>query len=197
METPEIPLRNLLRQKISPKQRNTYLSSQTKYVLTTRFNTATWDENKAFREKERYINCIYCSPNGTSQSIPLNSLLFVLEMNNTTNQIMGIGLVRNTAFREHYKVYKYGYYNLVAYIGYHRIEREDLCFEKIGKVCIWEELEQICFKGKGHLKMGNGMTSFPVNALYHFQQQGIDVIRWISKKFKEKYKCNTIDDGNV
>lgn len=180
-------LRELVRQRISSEQKKLFLSSQTKYVLTTRFNEATWNENKRFRDKQKFLKCIYCSPNGTSQSIPLNSLLFVLEMNNTTNKIMGIGLVRNTAFREHYKVYDYGYYNLVAYIGYHRMEREEMCMDKIGEVCIWEELEQLCFKGKGHLKMGNGMTSFPVNALYHFHQNGIDVIQWISKKFREKY----------
>ena len=180
-------LRELVRQRISSEQKKLFLSSQTKYVLTTRFNTATWTENNLFREKQKFIKCIYCSPNGTSQSIPLNSLLFVLEMNNTTNRIMGIGLVRNTPFHEHYKVYDYGYYNLVAYIGYHRMEREEMCMDKIGEVCIWEELEQVCFKGKGHLKMGNGMTSFPVNALYHFHQNGIDVIQWISKKFRDKY----------
>ena len=188
MQKSEIPLRDLVRQRISNEQKKTFISSLTKYVLTTRFNTATWEENKSFREKEKYINCIYCSPNGTSQSIPLNSLLFVLEMNNTTNKIMGIGLVRNTAFREHYKVYGYGYYNLVAYIGYHRMEREEMCHDTIGNVCIWEELEQLCFKGKGHLKMGNGMTSFPINALFHFHQNGIDIIQWISRKFREKYK---------
>ena len=188
MQTNLKPLRELVRERISNEQKKVFLSSQTKYVLTTRFNEATWNENKLFREKQKSIKCIYCSPNGTSQSIPLNSLLFVLEMNNTTNKIMGIGLVRNTAFREHYKVYDYGYYNLVAYIGYHRIEREEMCMDKIGQVCICEELEQLCFKGKGNLKMGNGMTSFPVSALYHFHQNGIDIIQWISKKFREKYK---------
>jgi hypothetical protein len=52
------------------------------FLLTTRFNNSTWNENVQYRKKHPKIGCIYCSPSPVSQAIPLESVMFILEMNN-------------------------------------------------------------------------------------------------------------------
>jgi hypothetical protein len=64
-------------------------------IASTRFNKQTWDENCSYREKRKLPGCIYCSPLPLSSRISPNSLLFVIEMNNSRNKIEGIGLIHN------------------------------------------------------------------------------------------------------
>jgi len=183
-----LPFRVRIRQKISRDKKKEFLTkNNAKYLLTTRFSNETWNENMEYIQKQRQIKCIYCNTYGVSETIPVNKMIYVLEMNNNTNQIMGVGLVRNSPYREYFRVYKKGLYNMTAYVGYHRLCREELCNDIIDDVNILEELEHTCFKGKGHLKMGQGMTSFPIHVLVHLLENDIDVLEWLSKKFKEKY----------
>ena len=56
------------------------------------------------RENKPNIGCIYGSPSILSLQCPIDSLLFVVEMNNSSNQIEGIGLIRNKP--DHDKYYK-------------------------------------------------------------------------------------------
>lgn len=192
MTTVDIPLRTRVRERISKEERKLFLQQNiNKYLLTTRFSHDTWKENNDYLQNHPRVKCIYCSPYGVSTNIPIKTMLFVLEMNNSNNQIMGVGLVRNEPWREQecYRVYKNGYYNLTAYVGYHRLSREELSNDTIDDIKIWEELENICFKGKGHLKMGSGMTSFPIHVLHRLKEYNIDILEWLSSKFKEKYKA--------
>ena len=68
-----------------------YKKLQTHYLLTSRFSNITWNENINYREKNEEFKCVYCSPYNVSQSIKPNAIMFVLEMNNDTNKILGIG----------------------------------------------------------------------------------------------------------
>ena len=192
----QLPFRLRIRQKIPHDKKKDFLAkNNTKYLLTTRFSNETWNENMEYLRTQTHIKCIYCNTYGVSETIQTNKMMYILEMNNNTNQIMGVGLVRNTPYREYYRVYKKGLYNMTAYIGYHRLSREELCNDIIHDVNIWEELEHTCFKGKGHLKMGQGMTSFPVHVLVHLLENGIDVLEWLSTKFKEKYMVSNKSDA--
>ena len=65
------------------------------YIATTRFNNATWNENTRWKQTNNWDGCIYNSPTELPINIPYQALVFVLEMNNDTNQIMGVGLIRN------------------------------------------------------------------------------------------------------
>jgi hypothetical protein len=59
-----------------------------------------------------------------TEKIPLNSLVFVVEMNNSTNKIEGIGLIRNMLHPEKkLRVYQTGNYNRYTYYGNFRIDR--------------------------------------------------------------------------
>ena len=40
------------------------------FLLTSRFNNETWNENIEYRKKHPNIGCIYCSPDPISKDIP-------------------------------------------------------------------------------------------------------------------------------
>ena len=63
-------------------------------VVTTRFNKETLNSNYEYREK-RGFKCMYCCPLELSPKILYNTPVFVIEMNNSTNKIEGIGLIKN------------------------------------------------------------------------------------------------------
>jgi hypothetical protein len=121
-------------------------------LITTRFNENTWNENKSYRNKHN-IPCIYPVSQMYVYKIPINSWLFVVEMNNSFNRIEGIGLIKNRIyFDKDYNVYSDKNYNRYCYKGEYYLTRD--CFD----AKIMETLEVICFKGKGHLKRGHGFT---------------------------------------
>ena len=134
-------------------------------IVTSRFNNSTWEENCCFREKNQDVACIYGSPQRMTEKIPLNSLVFVVEMNNTTNKIEGIGLVRNMLHPEKkMRVYQTGNYNRYTYQGNYRLDRCTIEF-----VChqILLILEKLVFTGKTHLKRGAGFTRIPEKLYKH------------------------------
>lgn len=124
-------------------------------ILTTRFNNNTWKENYTYRLKKN-ITCIYPVPNKITSNIEPLSLVFVIEMNNTTNKIQGIGLIRNKLNLEYqYNVYQENNYNRYCYIGKYYMDREQLMEYDNELIKI---LEMVLFKGKTHLKRGIGFT---------------------------------------
>ena len=124
-------------------------------MITTRFNDETWNENKRYREKYK-IPCLYPVPNPISEKVEPHSLLFVIEMNNACDVIEGIGLIRNTIlYHEPKQVYQERNFNRFCYQGNYYLDRETLLQYDASFV---KSLENILFKGKGHLKRGSGMT---------------------------------------
>ena len=49
---------------------NDYRRQMRHFIMTSRFNNTTWNENVHFREKQQKIGCIYCSPNPVTVNIP-------------------------------------------------------------------------------------------------------------------------------
>ena len=127
------------------------------YIGTTRFNTFTFEENKKWREKHTHNGCIYPTNKRIAESIRLNSLVFVLEMNNDINKIMGIGLVRNKINHDDKALINFTdrHYNKYIYHSAYRIDASEFT-EKQKKYI--EILELIAFKGYRHFKRGNGIT---------------------------------------
>jgi hypothetical protein len=150
------------------------------FLLTSRFNNITWTENELFREKNPSFKCVYCSPDPVSQSIPYDSVLFILEMNNDTNKIMGIGMIRNHPVLNKYFVYDNGNYNRYVYIGKNRISRDEMSEEEEKIMQIFDIL---CFKGNRHMKRGQGLKSFPVDMLYRCSKK-LDLVKFIGNMFK-------------
>jgi hypothetical protein len=157
----------------------TYISTLKTFIATTRFNNQTWKENQEYLKiahdtgvLSNKIKCIYPSNTVISESIPYQSNVFVLEMNNDMNQILGIGLIRNNPpeYAKH-QVYKKEEYNQFAYKGSYHIKRNELSEDEKHVI---DELELLCFKGKRHQKRLNGIKVFPLDILYDYVNKPAD-----------------------
>lgn len=131
------------------------------WIGTTRFSNDTFIENKRFVENqlEEPWKCIYALPKKiNSNDTPLNSVFYILEMNNDTNTLEGIGIIKNYLY-SHEPVYSMRSYNQYIYKGKKYISRESLD-ENMRK-----DIEKKLFKGSGHLKRGYGITKVPRDRL--------------------------------
>jgi hypothetical protein len=61
------------------------------FIITTRFTNETWQRNQEFRKKKNFP-AIYGTPQPITKTVPADCTLFMLEMNNDTNKIMGISM---------------------------------------------------------------------------------------------------------
>lgn len=175
-------------------------------MITTRFNENTWKENKKYRIKHNFA-CIYGSPCKISEDILFNSFLFVIEMNNDTNQIEGIGLIKNMTINDkYYKIYSVGNYNRYVYIGNYYLDRESIYDYNFALVLL---LEILLFKGKNHLKRGSGFTTLSDKILNKINSKNKIIgkeftneakkqiiIKEISKCFKYYFGRKTMNNKN-
>ena len=133
-------------------------------IMVTRFNNLTWFENCRWRESNNYIGCIYNSPIYIKDNIELKKEIYVIEMNNESNQIIGIGKIINYVHADNkYKIYEDRNYNRYTYKGNKRIDRENI----IDKENL-EKLELRLFKGKNHLKRGQGIQTISLDIYNKF-----------------------------
>ena len=152
------------------------------FLLTSRFNDRTWIENNNYRSTHSGINCIYCSPSPITETIPIDSIVFILEMNNDANKIIGIGMVRNHPYVNKYSVYENGNYNRYVYKGKIRIDRNDMTEEEERIMNVFDIL---CFKGNKHMKRGQGLKLFPTEMLYRCKDK-LDLVQFIKDMFKRR-----------
>jgi|TARA_A100001015_G_scaffold316528_2_gene431030 hypothetical protein len=129
-------------------------------ILTTRFTDDTYTEMVRWIETNQYTGCIYNLKNRISDRNLYDKPYFVLEMNNTTNTVMGIGVIHNhVSYKEN--VYSNPYLNRYTYKGKHRITIiKDELSEK-DRLYLETNIERLLFYGKGHMKRGQSMTHFP------------------------------------
>jgi hypothetical protein len=158
-------------------------------IALTRFNNITWNELTLWKDnhnifvsnQDGIINksdfCIYNTPNKIKDSVKYNIPLFVIEMNNDENIIMGIGFIHNTIFNKKFNIYKSGNYNRYSYKGKCRIDR--LLFNQ-REIVIIDILETLLFKGSRHSKRGHGITIIPNWIL---KNKYIDFIQVIKEMF--------------
>jgi hypothetical protein len=154
-------------------------------IVSTRFNNTTWKENQNYRLKKN-VCCIYGSPQEMSPKIDYDSIVFVVEMNNSTNKIEGIGLIKNHPYSDkYYKIYSDGNFNRYIYKGKYYIDRETLLRNYQHLV---EILDYILFKEKTHLKRGSGFTTIPEKLLKHKMCENINIKKEIRDLFILKYR---------
>ena len=152
------------------------------HITTTRFNNKTWRENEEFRKANPEYGCIYPSPQENSSKIPQDAVLFVLEMNNDENRIMGIGALKNRAFVRRHSVYSDPNYNRYTYIGKYRIDRKEMTEEENR---IMKVFDVLCFTGPRHMKRLQGLKAFPVDMLYGCSHI-IDLVDFVKNMFKQR-----------
>jgi hypothetical protein len=154
-------------------------------VVTGRYNDETWEASFMYRNKKK-IPCIYAPPTKLSDNIDANSPVFVVEMNNSKNEIMGIGLIKNKLVTDKvYKVQQDSNCNRYIYIGEYHISREDI--NRYNSFLVYV-LDEILFKGYTHSKRGSGLTKIPEKVLKLDVCQGIDVKKEIKNIFIHHFK---------
>ncbi len=174
---------NSYKEEIRERQTKLYVKENRYSLLTSRFNEKTWSENQKYR-KNKNIGCIYCSPCPIANQIPFDSIMFILEMNNDKNKIEGIGMVRNKAYVNKYKVYEDGNYNRYVFTGKNYISREVMTIEE---ETIMKVFDILCFKGNRHMKRGQGLKMFPSRMLFNVRKK-IDLVEFIRNMFKRRIK---------
>ena len=136
--------------------------------------------------KKKWKGAIYGFQYNIPESIPYNSYLYIIEMNNETNKIRGIGFIKNEHRSEwRSRIYKEteDYNRFVLKSKYH-INRNDL-LKKDKDIIIF--LENILFYGSSHLKRTSNFTlSLDKIAKSPFITKPIKNI----KKEKKIYKCS-------
>ena len=153
-------------------------SHQPYTIATTRFNNDSFIENQRWRERNEWSGCIYGTPIKIKENIIPSSDVFIIEMNNDENKIMGIGLIKNSLSIPSKRIYSSGNYNRYTYKGKQRINRNEFN-EEHQKVI--EILETLLFKGSRHLKRGQGICVIP-NWILH--NKHIDFIKYFKQMFK-------------
>lgn len=158
-----------------------------RYLITTRYNNKTADENKIFREKNLDIKykCVYSNDTVIS-TISSNSLLFILEMNNDIDKIIGIGLIKTGKYCDpkyndpKYKLYDNPKLNTFVYTGEQRIDRSEMTESEERVIQI---LDVLCFTGKRHQKRIKGMSLFP-KLMLEYCNKTINLIDTINEMFE-------------
>lgn len=154
---------------------------ESKQDITNNNNNNKNNNNDNDKNKDNSDNkldyCIYNTPVKIKDSVKYNIPLFVIEMNNDENIIMGIGFIHNITFNKKYNIYKCGNYNRYSYKGEYRIDR--LLFNEREIVNI-DILETLLFKGCTHSKRGQGITIIPDWIL---KNKYIDFILFIKEMF--------------
>ena len=155
------------------------------YIGLAKFNNHTFKQNRDWKNKKKWKGAVYGFETFPPEFIPLNSWIFIIEMNNETNHIVGIGLIQNTfhpEFRSRIYTPNHDYNNYVFKSPYH-IEREQLI--KINNKAILF-LENILFKGYTHLKR-TSCFSLSHNRILIAPDINNNSIKIITKKV---YKCS-------
>jgi len=160
-----------------------YQNSLRHTLATTRFNNYTWEENCKMRRTNSTAKCIYATPIQITSRITLDSNVFVLEMNNDADQIMGIGLIKNHAVAGKYAVHSVQNYNRFVYIGKWRIDREEMIGSELDMLRL---LEAVCFRGINHSKRGQGITALPLKLQYKSHLLGLNLLDFICNMFKSR-----------
>jgi hypothetical protein len=154
-------------------------------IVTGRYNNETWDASLGYRDRKN-IACIYAPPYKLAENIDVNSPVFVIEMNNSLNQIMGIGLIKNKLVTDKvYKVQEDTNCNRYIYIGEYHISREVLYDYNPRLVDV---LDEILFKGYTHSKRGSGLTKIPEKVLKLDVCEGMNIKKEIKNLFVYHFK---------
>jgi len=129
------------------------------YLLaSTRFTTAIYAENLRYR-REHKVPVVYGSCMMIREKYPLYAVTFVLEMNNETNRVEGIGRIRNRpCYQEMDNVYSnllLSEHNTYFYTGNHWVSRNTI--QKMDAELL-EIFENILFKKKTHVKRHAGIS---------------------------------------
>jgi hypothetical protein len=165
-----------------------YVADLKQHIVTTRFNDTTWKENADYRKSHSSFGCIYGVPDQVCGNFKEKSIMFVLEMNNSINRIMGIGMVANICHVKKYRIYEDDNYNRYAYVGKYRIDRTTV---SDNDEIIFQVLDHLCFMGSGHQKKLTGIKGFTLDKLFKLKKnKDLDLVDYMKGMFKPLINTN-------
>ena len=159
-------------------------------ICCTRFNNCTYNQNILWKRINDYEGCIYNIPIKIKDNIALDTPIFVLEMNNDLNIILGIGYIKNHIYmdlKHKYsknnciKIYKDNNYNRYTYKSCYRIDRSELNREEYEYIKI---LDILLFKGSTHFKRGSGIQQI---SSWITENKVFNFYKYIQNIFIKKY----------
>lgn len=143
------------------------------YIATTRFNKLTWQQNQEYRDKHK-IPAIYPIDIKIRHIYPYGAYMCVVEMNNDTNKVEGIGVIANALCHETHNIYSNYTYNTYVYKAKHWISREQI---ELFDPEIIETLDTILFKGRSHLKRQSGISVLTDTVFKHWPAFSLPILR--------------------
>ena len=151
-------------------------------LCVTRFNNKTWEELVTF-QRSNNNSIVYNSPSRMKDEVRLNFNFILFEMNNETNQISGVSVVKNKPLFRENRVYSDNNYNRFSFESLHRVDRNE--FSELEKKNV-ELVEKMVFKGRGHLKRGSGITVCGIKSfdIHHINRK--ELTQFFQQMFKER-----------
>lgn len=153
---------------------------------TVRFTNETYQDNLDWKARKKWKGSCYGFDKQMPKSICVGENVYIIEMNNTINKIMGIGLIKNIyKSSNRSRIYKNESYNRYVYKSKFHITLNEILLKDRKNQLIIDFLENILFYGGGekgkHFKRGHGCT---VLSFDRIATQGN-----IIKKTPTQYKC--------
>ena len=157
------------------------------YIGTTRFNNTTWQELIKYKESEKIKGCIYGFPLRLTHHIPVKGHIFILEMNNEENKIMGVGIIENWIdTRKYRRIYRERNYNRYIYRGCAYMSRDEMI--QLGGVDKVNFIDYMLFKGYDHLKRGQSVTEVSFIKKHSFKERfSENMVDYLLSIFQNKY----------
>ena len=144
-------------------------------ICLTRFTDKTLSENTEWKIKNNISGCIYGTPVTIDSTIYPEEKLIIIEMNNSQNKIIGIGLIKNKLFNKRCNIYSDQNYNRYIYKSDYHITIDKL---NIYQKQIIEVLEFLLFKGRSNYKRGHGIQQIP---RYIKNLKNIDIVKFFNE----------------
>lgn len=155
------------------------------YLASTRFNNETYKENIVYREKNNY-QVIYGTCVRIQSRYSLDTIIFVIEMNNETNKIEGIGIIRNRISDNKHKIYSNTDYNRYVYVGDYWLSREKILNSDDSKLV--KIFDTILFKGKSHVKRQAGISILTKKLLTNWAYELTDLEQRVKNLFLSEFR---------
>lgn len=158
------------------------ISLQNIMMCVTRFNNKTWGELLTF-QRSNDNSIVYNSPSRMKDEVRLNYNFILFEMNNETNKILGVSVVKNKPLFRKNTIYSDNNYNRFSFESLHRVDCSE--FSELEKEKV-ELVEKMVFKGRGHLKRGSGITVCGIKSFNIHRLNRTELTQFFQQMFKER-----------
>ena len=135
-------------------------------IGTVRFNNKTYIENLKWKQRKGYNGCAYGLDKPLSNKIPSGKYIYIVEMNNEINKIMGIGKIKNIIIHSNRsRMYNEDRLNNYIYKSKDFISRLKIIETQPKGELVLKFLENLLFRGSKHFKRGQGCVILPWNRI--------------------------------